>query len=124
MIDEYDFKLKGFKYPSDLIERIYRSLIKLIGNEKITPLNVVIISTNLMQLVEGYPTLRGLDKKSLVIHILKRVVSDNIDGEIESSLILFIETFLPSVIDTIISVDRKELSVKIKKSFKSCFPMC
>jgi hypothetical protein len=126
MIDETKIKLQPIKVPVDTheVDFIYRSLIKVIGDEKITTLNIVLIATNLMQLVEGYPKLNGSDKKTLVIHILKRVVEDSLEGDSEEAVIIFIDMFLPSVIDTIISVDKKELSVKMKKRFKSCVPMC
>jgi hypothetical protein len=77
-----------------------------------------------MQIVEKYPKISGIQKKSLVIQVLKKFVIDQSDGDTENALLLFIDTFLPSVIDTIISVDVKDLVINIKKGVKSFFICC
>ena len=82
------------------------------------------IATNLMQIVEKYPKISGTQKKSLVIQVLKKFVIDQSDGDTENALLLFIDTFLPSVIDTIISVDVKDIVINIKKGVKSFFICC
>ena len=107
--------------PSDFVDNLYESLSIIIGSEKITTVNIALVATNLMQIVEKYPKISGSQKKALVIHVLKKFVIDQVDGEAETALILFIDTFLPSIIDVIVSVDKKEVYVKIKKGFKSCF---
>lgn len=127
MTDETKVALKEVELSlpaSDSVDRLYESLSRIIGDKKVTTVNIVLIATNLMKIVEKYPDLHGTQKKSLVIHVLKRFVVDHLDGEAESSLILFIDMFLPSVIDTIISVDKKEVAIKIKKGFKACFACC
>jgi len=127
MTDETKVALKEVELSlpaSDSVDRLYESLSRIIGDKKVTTVNIVLIATNLMKIVEKYPDLHGTQKKSLVIHVLKRFVVDHLDGETESSLILFIDMFLPSVIDTIIFVDKKEVSIKIKKGFKACFSCC
>jgi hypothetical protein len=106
---------------SDTIDKLYESLSHIIGDKKVTTINIVLIATNLMQIVEEYPNLHGTEKKSLVIHVLKRFIVDHLDDKKEHSLLLFIDMFLPSVIDTIISVDKKEVAIKFKKGLKACF---
>lgn len=107
---------------SELVDKLYES-ISLIG-DKVTTLNVVFIATNLMQIVEKYPKISGQQKKTLVIDVLKKFVVDNLDGDDETALLIFIDTFLTSVIDAMISIDKKELVIKIKKGFKKCFICC
>tara|TARA_B110000908_G_C10216087_1_gene432887 strand:+ start:1235 stop:1594 length:360 start_codon:yes stop_codon:yes gene_type:complete len=119
MTDEIKVMLK--KTEAD---QLYDSLVRLIGNNKITTFTVVTITTNMMQVVERYPKLTGTMKKELVTHVIKRFVYDNLGGEDEDSLILFIDKFLPSVIDMIVSIDKKESVIDIRKGFKSCFPCC
>ena len=109
---------------SESVDRLYESLGRIIKDKKVTTVNIVLIATNLMQIVEQYPNLHGTQKKSLVIHVLKRFAVEHLDGEAESSLLVFIDMFLPSVIDIIIAVDKKEVVVKIKKGFNSCFSCC
>jgi hypothetical protein len=124
MTDETKVTLKDVSLTlpaSDLVDRLYNSLFRIIGDKKVSTTNVILIATNLMQIVEKYPEIHGAEKKSLVIHVLKRFVQDHLDDDEETTVILFIDTFLPSVIDTIVSVDKKQISVKMKKGFKSCF---
>ena len=109
---------------SDLVDKLYDSLSSIIGDQQVTSANIVFIATNLMQIVEKYPSLSGSKKKPLVIHVLKRFVIDHLDGEDESALLLFIDTFLPSVIDSIILIDKKKIIIKIKKGLKACFSCC
>lgn len=108
----------------DLVDKLYSSLSRIIGDKKVTTTNVVLITTNLMQIVEKYPDLHGEQKKTLVVHVLKRFVKDHLDGDGKSAILLFIHMFLPSVIDTIVSVDKKEIAVKMKKGLKACFSCC
>jgi hypothetical protein len=109
---------------SDNVDRLYESLSKIIGDKKVTTENIVLIATNLMQIVEKYPDLYGQQKKALVIYVLKKFVVDHLDGDAESFLLIFIDTLLPSVINTIIAVDKKEVVIKIKKGLKACFSCC
>ena len=75
-----------------------------------------------MQVVETYPKLQGYEKKDLVLQVLRHYVEDHLDGDEESAVLLFIDLFLPSIIDGIISLDKKELVIKVKKGLKACFP--
>lgn len=127
MTDETKIFLKDINVQlpaSELIDKLYKNLSDILEGEKINTTNVVLIATNLIQIVERYPELKGVQKKLLLIHVLKRFVKDNLDGEEETAVLTFIDLFLPSVIDTIISVDKKEIAIKMKKSFKICFPCC
>lgn len=127
MIDETKTPLRDFKLQlpvSDIADKLYKSLSLLVGGEKINTTNVVIIATNLIQIVEKYPKLKGHQKKMLILQVLKKFVEDHLENEEEKVVLTFIDLFLPSVIDTIISVDKKEISVKIKKGLKTCFPYC
>ena len=55
MTDETKISLKDvdIKIPaSDLVDRLYNSLSLLVGDKKIITTNIVLIATNLMQIVE------------------------------------------------------------------------
>lgn len=124
MTDETKLFLKdvSIHLPSDLVNKLYNNVSVLIEGKKIDTTNVVLIATNLIQIVEKYPELKGEQKKALLIDVLKRFVKDNLEDEEETVVLTFIDLFLPSVIDTIIAVDKKEIVLKMKKGFKSCFP--
>lgn len=127
MTDETKIFLKENKVDlptSNIIDKLYNSLSRIVEGEKINTTNVVSIVTNLIQIVEKYPDIKGEQKKLLLIHVLKNFVKNNLDDEEKIAVLTFIDLFLPSVIDTIISVDKKEIVIKMKKSFKVCFPCC
>ena len=109
---------------SDVIDRIYTSLSELVKGKKLTTENTIQIAVSLMKIVETYPDLRGSQKKALVLHVLKRFVKDSLDEEEEQALLMFIDLFLPTVIEALISMDKKEIVIKIKKGFKVCFKCC
>lgn len=125
MPDEKDYDINiPLKNYTECVDKLYESLKNITEGQKLTTMNVILVSTHLMQIVEKYPNINGSQKKETVIHVLKKLVIDTLDGDDEKALLLFIETFLPSVIDIIIAVDKKELAVKVKKGFKSCFSCC
>jgi len=74
-----------------------------------------------MQLVESYPLLKGSQKKNIVIFVLKKFVTSKVDVESQQQVLSFIDLFLPSVIDTLISLDNSEIEIKVKKCCGSFF---
>lgn len=81
--------------------------------------NILNIVIYLMQKVEKY-RLSGVSKKQLVINIIKDVILKNKDNIKEYELIeYFIDNTLPSLIDNIISLDRKEIYIKFQNMYKN-----
>lgn len=66
----------------------------------------------------------GDQKKKLVIHVVKKFIKDKTDNEEEEVLLTFVDIFLPTLIDTLVSIDKKEIVIKLKKTFSSCLPCC
>ncbi len=123
-IDNTKLTIDNVNIPKNEINKLYDSLFIILENRTITTLNIVLIATALMQLVEKSTKLTGIKKKILVTHVLKKYIRDNLEGEEEEAIIIFIDTFLPSVIDTLISIDKKEFAIKIHKGLNICFPFC
>lgn len=117
-VEEINLILPGRKY----VDGLYNTLTK--NNSPLTKENITIIVINLMQFVEKYPDLTGDQKKQLVIHVIKKFIKDTTSKEEEEVLLTFVDIFLPSVIDTLVSVDKKKIVIKLKKTFSSCFPCC
>lgn len=111
------------KYKNITME-LYSIIKRISINDKITKTNVIDICIKLMQLVEKYPNIKGEEKKRIVITVLKQFITDTLIIEEQLALLLFIEQILPSIIDTLISIDKKELTIKIRKGFKSLFTCC
>ena len=80
----------------------------------------------LMQLVESITSLKGHGKKNLVIQVMEFLIMEQIrdDNEYKEQLSLLVKLTLPELIDTIVSIDRKEVKIKIKKGVKKLLGGC
>jgi len=113
------------KFPLKLIEKLYTRLV-LEMNFELTPTNITMYLVTLMQLVESITSLKGQDKKNLVIQVMEFLIMDRIrdDNEYKEQLSLLVKLTLPEMIDTIVSIDKKELKIKLKKSISQVFGSC
>lgn len=115
-------EVKSVEEESPLVNKLYQQISTVIGDKKVTSSSIVNILLSAMQIVEKCKKISGEEKKSLVLKILKMVIDDTVDDQIEASnLKLLVDTTLPVVIDTLVSVDKKELHIKIQKCFKKLF---
>ena len=105
------------EFDEKTIEFLYNNL----NASSITTANIIEVTTKLMQLVESYPLLKGSQKKNIVIFVLKKFVTSKVDVESQQQVLSFIDLFLPSVIDTLISLDNSEIEIKMKKCCGSFF---
>lgn len=101
--------------------RLYNDLIKIVGDDKINKTNIISIVTNLMQIVENYNDIVGVKKKEVIINTLVRFIENNIEEPHEENEIKsIVSVILPTVIDTFISIDKKEVRIKLKKHLLAC----
>ena len=107
-----------------LIQPLYNKLLSILNGKTINTYNIVSISINLMKFVELYPKLPGRQKKNIVLYVLNKFAIDYLDGEDETVVTTFIDLILPSMIDSVISIDRKELTIGITKNIKRLFTCC
>lgn len=112
----------------DKMEQLYNYVKKTLGAQKINATSIIIITNNLMQIVEKYNDLSGNQKKMLVIDTIKRIINETINDELEkTNLLLIVDLTLPKVIDTIISAINGDLKFnvnKVKNSFQKLFFCC
>jgi len=113
------------KFPLKLVEKLYTRLV-LEMNFELSPSNITMYLVTLMQLVESITSLKGQDKKNLVIQVMEYLILEQIrdDNEYKEQLSLLVKLTLPELIDTLVSIDRKELKIKIKKGIKQMFNSC
>ena len=110
----------------DKLSELYK-YIKSIHGEKITPANIVLIASELIQIVEKYKTLTGSQKKMLVINTIKKYVNEqNTTSDEKLALNIIIDNTLPHMIDGFVSAINGLLnfSKKVKKSKLCCFSLC
>ena len=107
------------------IEQIVNYIKSTIGNEKINATNIVIISTNLMLIVEQYKDLTGYQKKMLILDAIKKYINQNVSDEQERiSLMIIVDMTLPQVLDTLVTAingDMKFEKDKVISGYKQFF---
>ena len=85
------------------LEQMVEYIKNTLGDEKITATNIVIISTNLMHIVEQYKDLTGSQKKMLILDTIKKVITQNVnDPQERISLMLIVDMTLPPMLDTLV----------------------
>jgi hypothetical protein len=110
---------------SSIVEELYEEIKRLLHGGKLTTSNVVVVVINLMRLVEKYSELKGHQKKQVILEAVKMLINDSNDNvEDNEQLIMLVNMTLPSVIDVIISIDRKKIKIKIKKAWKFMLSCC
>ena len=102
---------------------IYQEITNMLGEEKITSSNIASIMLSLMQIAEKYEHLNGTQKKSIVLNVLDRLVQEQIpEHQTKSAVKLLIQTTFPAIVDTLISMDKGQFAIKLKKVTKGCLP--
>ena len=107
------------------LEQMVQYIKTTLGDEKITATNIVIISTNLMHIVEQYKDLTGSQKKMLILDTIKKVINQNVnDPQERISLMLIVDMTLPPMLDTLVSAINGGLKFekdKVISGFKKLF---
>ena len=85
----------------------------LTSTDGLTPKDILNFLIYLMQIVEKY-NINGTEKKEMVIKIIKNIISEH-KNDIKNFDYIenFIKKTLPSLIDTIVLLDRKDLHIKL-----------
>jgi hypothetical protein len=101
---------------------------KLLDGHKPTVSSILPTVVNLMQAAESINTIHGTQKKQMIVDALGNYISDEIKDDLPESdfrdLMMYVNFVLPELIDTLISIDKKEIIIKASKIVKSCFPCC
>ena len=113
-IDDESIKEEYYEIIKDCYNNIY--------SKPITPSNITIYIVYLMKFMETYSEVSNIDKKKFLIFILKKFVEFNISDKEEIKIFnSFIDNILPNMIDTMISVDNKEIIIKNKNYNNNLF---
>lgn len=90
-----------------------RELYNSIYSKQIDSSNIVSYVVLLMKIINSHKNIENIDKKKFVIFVLNKFVEFNIRDENEGYIIkMFINNILPNMIDTMISIDNKEIIIK------------
>ncbi len=107
-----------------VIEDIY-GLVKQTIKEQPTRMNITIIAARIILLVQQNESkfASGEEKKQAVIKLIKLLISDSSLPILDKFYLnQFVESTLPLMIDVMISIAKKKISLgKSSKNYTSCF---
>lgn len=102
----------------DALEKIKKELV----DEKIGFSNLVITIIKLIEIVERYKILNGLEKKSLVLKVIYKFIEESdIEHEHKENLHYIIDNTGTQIIDSIIFASKGKLFKNMTKGFLSVF---
>lgn len=107
-----------FSFFEDALKKIKEELV----DERIGFSNLVITIIKLIEIVERYKILNGLEKKSLVLKVIYKYIEDSdIVQDDKENLHYILEHTGTQIIDSIIFASKGKLFKKITKKFFSIF---
>ena len=107
-----------FSFFEDALKKIKEELV----DEKIGFSNLVITMIKLIEIVERYKILNGLEKKSLVLKVIYKYIEDSdIDPDDKESLHYILDHTGTQIIDSIIFASKGKLFKKMTKKFLNIF---
>lgn len=110
---------------SNIISEIYDNLRTIVVDKKVTYGNILILTTQCMELVEKYVELSGLEKHKIVVEVVKRLVTETKLSEAElENINQVVENLVPVAINLIIAASKGKFALnlinKVKKKSKLC----
>jgi hypothetical protein len=124
-MQQINIEMMEVQVPLAAVDRLYAELNSMIGTGTITSTNIITILFSLMQTIEQYTNVNGVQKKAVIIRVLDRFIKDKLGNTQEArDVSLIVKTALPSVIDTFVAIDTQKLKIKSKQCFKKIFACC
>lgn len=117
-----------------ITNQIYDRLLVLIKEKDIDSktlgINIFILLTQIMSIVDEYPDITGTEKRNIVINVFNRLI-DELDTifpditEDDKALIIMAIKYIIPLIETLIDVIRKKVDInKVKNWFSRTFEKC
>lgn len=77
----------------------------------------------LMQTCEDFHDMTGPEKRTLIIKVFVRWTEDTmIEGFQKQCILFFIENILPSLISTVVDLDKGKVKIHLSKLYSGCLP--
>lgn len=109
----------------DEIIQVYNQIKEWVDNtEKPDASNIIVLVILLIKCVEKVAKDKeGSYKKDLVLKVLTKVINESkLESDAKIALLVMVQTTIPVMIDTMISIANKEIDlVKVKTAFSKCF---
>ena len=123
MTDVTHISVEVSEYPKS---KLYNELCSIVDEQGgLTLYNIARITIQVMRLAQQFSTLKGAQKKDLVVFVIAKYVQEKVsDEQMARDLSLFIEMTLPSVIDSFIELNNGETRIKVKNCLTKFFKKC
>lgn len=103
--------------PEDkVVDKLKDILETLLDKELLTSNNILDILLNLMIAIEKFENIKGEQKKNVIIQVFNIYLEDKDD--VSNELKELVKFLLPKIIDTFISIDKREVKIKVSKCLK------
>jgi hypothetical protein len=103
---------------------LYSQLRDTMHNIDISFSNILGIVFELARAAEKMRDIPGIEKKFVVINAIRNyIMYDTIRNEEQQALLSFVDHTLPNLIDLMITLDKSQLMIKMKKKCLFCIPM-
>lgn len=119
--------------PSQIIESLIDKLKTIIKNNKYNPdtflINIPVIIGMIMGIIEEYPNLNGVQKKNIIIQIMKRLIKEiipslmKVDEEQTKKMDLALNT-IADTIDLLVLVGKNKIDINPEKIKRLLFCCC
>lgn len=119
-----------------VFDKLYDIIKKCLEGQHLSNANMLSIVVLSMKYIEDYKELNGSKKKAIILYVIQKIAHDQYNEYIKKenlsveeisqlqTILSFVELFLPPMIDTIVSLDNKEIMIKLKKNIQTCFKPC
>ena len=105
-------------------DRLYQKMQEVAKNG-VTSRNITGIVLTLMQSVQTIGNLNGPQKKEIVIDVVNKFISENINNEsVKHDLQIFTNLTLPPLIDEFVALNNRETRIKFKNCIRKIISRC
>ncbi len=107
----------------DAITIIYDRIRDSIVNKHISVVNVLILVTSAMKIMEEFSAFSGEQKKRIVIIVIQKLFAEiQMTSDDRIAMTILVEMTVSKMIDIIVSAAKGELFTQIKEIINQCFP--
>lgn len=97
-----------------------RTLYNSISGKEINSGNIMNYIIYLMKIIDTFNNVNNTDKKKLVLFVINKFIDINISEENEVAVLKgFVSNVLPHLIDTLVSLDNKEIIIKTENYIRT-----
>ena len=107
--------LNAIDFPEEDLTHVIQYIKTALKGESFDVDQIFYLVPRLMQLVESFKTISGVQKKAVIVKALLVVADEVISSDLsyKENVLQVISNTVPIFIDTLVSVDKRELRIKI-----------